>query len=558
MLLALETRATYYENETCTIATLQEIEAIAYTAPVVPPNPLFVISVKTDNVGTSNNDQFTLPMVGNYDVDWGDGNIDLAQAGTQTHTYSIAGTYEINVTGGDNIQFNNVLDKLKLLDVINWGSIAWKTMTGAFNGCENMTISATGSPDLSICLSLSSTFKDCSSMNSPTLNAWDTSNVGSMASCFRGATIFNQPLSNWDLTSCTSIADMFVLQSAFNQDIGSWNTSAVTNMFRVFRDSTNFDQDLSGWDVNQVVQFQNFMDNIIGLSTVNYDAMLIAWDAQGAMSYSGTVNFGGSQYTLGGAAEAARTSLISKWGGIIDGGGITPLTTNLVASYSFDTDFTDYTGNNDLTVTGNVLAGVTGGVVDDCADFEGTDDYTVAADSDDFSFTDGVTDLPFSVSFWLNVDTVPASGTWILSKRLASPTTEEYQITFNSSTFQVLLASQGSTNSYLYATFPYTPTTGGTTWEHFTVTYDGSETFSGIKAYINGVSQTSTNLSSGTYLGMTNTATIINIGSRSFGPTEGEFNGKMDEFHVWKNRELTQAEVTDIYTTELGGTSILP
>ena len=233
-------------------------------------------------------------------------------------------------------------------------------------------------------------------------------------------------------------------------------------------------------------------------------------------------------------------------------------TDDLVASYSFDTDFTDYTGNNNLTVTGNVLAGVTGGVVDDCADFEGTDDYTVAADSDDFSFTDGATDLPFSVSFWLNVDTVPVSGTWILSKRLASSTTEEYQITFNSSTFQVLLASQGSTNSYLYATFPYTPTTGGTTWEHFTVTYDGSETFSGIKAYINGVSQTLTDLSAGTYLGMANGTKPINIGSQSWSPLNGEFDGKMDEFHVWKNRELTQAEVTDIYTTELGGTSILP
>jgi hypothetical protein len=49
---------------------------------------------------------------------------------------------------------------------------------------------------------------------------------------------------------------------------------------------------------------------------------LIAWDAQGAMSYSGTVNFGTSKYTSGGAAEAARTSLISKWGGITDGGGV--------------------------------------------------------------------------------------------------------------------------------------------------------------------------------------------------------------------------------------------
>ena len=55
-------------------------------------------------------------------------------------------------------------------------------------------------------------------------------------------------------------------------------------------------------------------------TTANYDATLIAWDAQGTMAFSGTVNFGGSKYTAGGAAEAARTSLISKWGGITDGG----------------------------------------------------------------------------------------------------------------------------------------------------------------------------------------------------------------------------------------------
>jgi len=86
----------------------------------------------------------------------------------------------------------------------------------------------------------------------------------------------------------------------------------------------SFDQDISDWSVTQITGFGNFMaGGGIGsptLSTANYDALLIAWDAQGAMSYSGTVNFGGSKYTSGGAAEAARTSLISKWGGIADGG----------------------------------------------------------------------------------------------------------------------------------------------------------------------------------------------------------------------------------------------
>ena len=35
----------------------------------------FIITVKTDNAGTSNDDQFTIPCTGagyNYDVDWGD------------------------------------------------------------------------------------------------------------------------------------------------------------------------------------------------------------------------------------------------------------------------------------------------------------------------------------------------------------------------------------------------------------------------------------------------------------------------------------------------------
>ena len=106
--------------------------------------------------------------------------------------------------------------------------------------------------------------------------------------------------------------------------------------------------------------------------------------------------------------------------------------------------------------------------------------------------------------------------------------------------------------------FPYTPTTGGTTWAHFTYTYDGSETFGGFTMYLNGVSQTLTDTSIGTYLGMNNTTTPVNVGTWPANTSFYEFDGKMDELHVWKNRELTQAEVTDIYTTELGGTSILP
>lgn len=165
-------------------------------------------------------------------------------------------------------------------------------------------------------------FSGATSFNQP-IGSWDVSNVTITEyaghGVFRDATSFNQDISGWNTSSFTNMRNMFIRASAFDQPIGTWNTSSITNMRETFRNATTFDQDISSWDINQVSNFQNFMTGAT-LSTANYDALLIAWDAQGAMSYSGTVNFGGSQYTSGGAAETARTSLIAKWGGIIDGG----------------------------------------------------------------------------------------------------------------------------------------------------------------------------------------------------------------------------------------------
>jgi len=95
------------------------------------PNPAYQILVKTDNAGTSNDDQFTLPATGSYTVDWGDGVVeDLS--GAQTHTYPASGDYVIKVTGGlQRINFNNGGDRLKLLQIQNWGIIAWTIMQQA-------------------------------------------------------------------------------------------------------------------------------------------------------------------------------------------------------------------------------------------------------------------------------------------------------------------------------------------------------------------------------------------------------------------------------------------
>jgi surface protein len=186
--------------------------------------------------------------------------------------------------------------------------------------------------NMSSAQSMNGMFRAAHSFNQ-NIGAWDVSNVTNMQAMFDSARDFNNggsdSIRNWNVSNVTNMFIMFGRGSfagdqptLFNQPIGDWNTVLVLNMARMFSGNTAFDQDLSNWDINQVTNFTSTFASLAGFSTANYDALLIAWDAQGAMSYSGTVNFGTSEYTAGGAAEAARTSLISKWGGITDGGPV--------------------------------------------------------------------------------------------------------------------------------------------------------------------------------------------------------------------------------------------
>jgi len=173
------------------------------------------------------------------------------------------------------------------------------------------------------------------------LSSWDVSNVTGWTETFKGANTFNADMTGWVVQDDMFYSNLFNSNSTItgigldtwdvsnltafragscsqlNPDITGWTTSSLVTI--TWQSCGSFDRSMANWDVNQVTNFYNFLLGS-GLSTANYDATLIAWDAQGTMAFSGTVNFGSSQYTSGGAADAARTSLISKWGGITDGG----------------------------------------------------------------------------------------------------------------------------------------------------------------------------------------------------------------------------------------------
>jgi hypothetical protein len=251
------------------------------SAPAPPPASGFKFTVDTriTGAGSSNADQYTLGLksTGTYgfDVDWGDASTDTITVYNQpevTHTYSVGAIYTIEITGICNCYgYGGAGDVMKMLEVINWGGtnleIGGTCMSfGYYRGA--FTVSATDSPVIS------------------------------------GA-----------------LQGVFYSQSGIVSGLGGWNTTFGGSYQFFLLNATNWNEDISGWNVSNVSSFSSAFSGT-SLSTANYDALLIAWSTQSVQS-SVAASFGSTQYTLGGAAEAGRNTLVTTYGwSITDGGGI--------------------------------------------------------------------------------------------------------------------------------------------------------------------------------------------------------------------------------------------
>jgi hypothetical protein len=224
-------------------------------------NPLR-IRVKTDNAGTSASDEFMVPWVAGgtyqYDVWYNGAIIHTANGATNTDNTIVfsdgAGTKNIAITGTlQRWAFNNSADRLKLVTVANWGTIAFGNDNGAFYGCSNLNITATDIPTIGT--NMFSFFRGCTSLvfNS-SINNWNVGNVTNFTACFLDSS-FNQSVNNWNVSSATVMSAMFgnsaYNASGYNQPLNNWNVSNVTNMNAMFENSP-FNQDISTWNVSSV------------------------------------------------------------------------------------------------------------------------------------------------------------------------------------------------------------------------------------------------------------------------------------------------------------------
>ena len=295
---------------------------------------------------TENNESITIRTLADeytydYIIDWGDGTVEENQTGNSTHTYAVAGTYTVSISGEFPAILNGedengtIIENLQLLAIEQWGTIQWQTMESAFNNCKSLTYNATDTPDLSQVTSMSRMFAGTDLFNG-TIGNWDVSNVLSMSGLFLTADAFNQPIGSWDVSSVTDMSSMFAGARSFDNAVGDWDVSSATNMSSMFSTTDAFNQDIGSWDVSSVTNMSNMFN---GAAVFNQD--IGSWDVSSVISI-------GSMFS----GAAVFNQDIGSW----DVSNLTNMNQAFIGASSFNQDIGNWDVSN-VTQMFNTFAG---------------------------------------------------------------------------------------------------------------------------------------------------------------------------------------------------------
>ena len=187
-------------------------------------------------------------------------------------------------------------------------------------------------------------------------------------------------------------------------------------------------------------------------------------------------------------------------------------------------------------------------------------DRIVVGDHDDFSFTDGATDLPFTMTAWVYITDVSAEAGPFISKAdiTSSPSAgTEFLFRHVNGALQMFVydsvtAAQPQKFDSRITIITNASVLTDSTWHHLVVTYDGSTNQSGLNFYVDGdlITAVTRSKSAGAveYVRLRNTTTPLVIAGQTGGTQAAAhaFEQRMADVCIF-NKELTASEVAEIY-----------
>ena len=247
------------------------------------------------STGSTNSTAVKLPIYdgGNYDfvVDWGDGSNDTITAWNQanaTHNYSSAGEYNISINGTiTGWRFANTGDKLKILDISNWGNLNLGNANSYFYGCSNLDITAIDTLDLTGTTSFLVFFKDCTNLASLNVSNWDISGVTTMYQAFYDCSgLVSLDVSNWDTSNVQTFSAAFRGCSGLTSlDVSNWDTSSMQYLDYAFYTCSGLTElNTSNWDTSSISLFEYAFYGCTALTSLNVSD----WNTVSGTTFSNT------------------------------------------------------------------------------------------------------------------------------------------------------------------------------------------------------------------------------------------------------------------------------
>ena len=203
-----------------------------------------------------------------------------------------------------------------------------------------------------------------------------------------------------------------------------------------------------------------------------------------------------------------------------------------------------------LNVQGKVLAQAEEKINKKAISLDGSNDHVLSSDQDDFSFTNGSNDLPFSLSLWVYVGDISSDDGPFISKANFTTGGNEFIFKHANGKLQFFLYDNiSSAAGDSIRTQAPSATLSDATWHHVVATYSGNGSQTGIKVYTDGSQTTSTQSQNGSYSRLRNTSTPVVIGAtQDLANANRVFEDRIADCVVF-NKEMTSAEVAEIYNS---------